>query len=66
MGAPYFKAVCMGRALMIPGFVGDNIEKAITGKMETGINYQLLCQPWRDPEQILLHILLLQRNMERD
>ncbi|MEK6645825.1 MAG: FMN-binding glutamate synthase family protein [Candidatus Firestonebacteria bacterium] len=32
MGAPYFKAVCMGRALMIPGFVGDNIEKAITGK----------------------------------
>ncbi|MCM8815234.1 MAG: FMN-binding glutamate synthase family protein [Candidatus Omnitrophica bacterium] len=32
MGAPYFKAVCMGRALMIPGFVGDNIEKALTGK----------------------------------
>jgi len=26
MGAPYFKAVCMGRALMIPGFVGTNIE----------------------------------------
>lgn len=26
MGAPYFKAVCMGRALMIPGFVGSNIE----------------------------------------
>jgi len=26
MGAPYFKAVCMGRALMIPGFVGKNIE----------------------------------------
>ncbi|MGC8805013.1 MAG: FMN-binding glutamate synthase family protein [Candidatus Ratteibacteria bacterium] len=31
MGAPYFKAVCMGRALMIPGFVGDNIQKALTG-----------------------------------
>jgi glutamate synthase domain-containing protein 2 len=29
MGAPYFKAVCMGRALMIPGFVGKNIEKWI-------------------------------------
>jgi len=29
MGAPYFKAVCMGRALMIPGFVGDNIEKVL-------------------------------------
>jgi len=26
MGAPYFRAVCMGRALMIPGFVGDNIQ----------------------------------------
>jgi len=25
MGAPYFKAICMGRALMIPGFVGKNI-----------------------------------------
>ncbi|MCM8759879.1 MAG: glutamate synthase-related protein, partial [Candidatus Omnitrophica bacterium] len=32
MGTPYFKAVCMGRALMIPGFVGDNIQKALTGK----------------------------------
>jgi glutamate synthase domain-containing protein 2 len=26
MGAPHAKAVCMGRALMIPGFVGKNIE----------------------------------------
>lgn len=25
MGAPYFKAVCMGRGLMIPGMVGKNI-----------------------------------------
>jgi len=32
MGAPYFKAVCMGRALMIPGFVGDNIDKITRGK----------------------------------
>jgi glutamate synthase domain-containing protein 2 len=27
MGNPYFKAVCMGRGLMIPGMVGKNIEK---------------------------------------
>ncbi len=27
MGAPFFKAVCMGRGLMIPGMVGKNIEK---------------------------------------
>ena len=26
MGAPYVKAVCMGRALMIPGMVGKNIK----------------------------------------
>ncbi len=25
MGSPFFKAVCMGRALMIPGMVGKNI-----------------------------------------
>lgn len=31
MGAPYFKAVCIGRALMIPGFVGDNIEGVLRG-----------------------------------
>lgn len=30
MGAPYTKAVCMGRALMIPGFVGKNAERWIT------------------------------------
>jgi glutamate synthase domain-containing protein 2 len=29
MGAPYVKAVCMGRALMIPGFVGKNIAEWI-------------------------------------
>jgi glutamate synthase domain-containing protein 2 len=27
LGAPYVKAVCMGRALMIPGMVGKNIAK---------------------------------------
>ncbi|MDR0434351.1 MAG: FMN-binding glutamate synthase family protein, partial [Gracilibacteraceae bacterium] len=27
LGAPYAKAVCMGRALMIPGMVGKNIEQ---------------------------------------
>lgn len=27
MGSPYVKAVCMGRALMIPGMVGKNIQK---------------------------------------
>ncbi len=34
MGSPYFKAVCMGRALMIPGFVGDNIESVLKNAEE--------------------------------
>ncbi len=29
LGAPFFKAVCMGRALMIPAFIGRNIERWI-------------------------------------
>jgi len=29
LGAPYVKAVCMGRATMIPGFIGKNIERAL-------------------------------------
>ena len=29
MGAPYFKAVCMGRAIMIPGMLGKNIAQWI-------------------------------------
>jgi glutamate synthase domain-containing protein 2 len=29
MGAPFVKAICMGRALMIPGMVGKNIDQWI-------------------------------------
>lgn len=56
MGAPYFKAVCMGRALMIPGFVGKNIDKWMkegdlpasvkpfgTTKEEIFVCYETLC-----------------------
>ncbi|MFH1355488.1 MAG: glutamate synthase-related protein, partial [Candidatus Omnitrophota bacterium] len=32
MGAPYVKAVCMGRAFMIPGMVGKNVGYWIEGK----------------------------------
>jgi glutamate synthase domain-containing protein 2 len=32
MGAPYVKAVCMGRALMIPGMVGKNIGEWLKAK----------------------------------
>lgn len=32
LGAPYCKAVCMGRALMIPGMVGKNTERWLKGE----------------------------------
>jgi len=32
LGAPYVKAVCMGRALMIPGMVGKNIGRWLAGE----------------------------------
>jgi glutamate synthase domain-containing protein 2 len=32
LGAPYCKAVCMGRALMIPGMVGKNIGRWLKGE----------------------------------
>jgi glutamate synthase domain-containing protein 2 len=32
LGAPFCKAVCMGRALMIPGMVGKNIGRWINGE----------------------------------
>lgn len=31
LGAPFTKLVCMGRALMIPGFVGSNVEGVLKG-----------------------------------
>ncbi|MBE0428318.1 MAG: FMN-binding glutamate synthase family protein [Thermoleophilia bacterium] len=34
LGAPYSKAVCMGRALMIPGMVGKSAEKWLAGGAE--------------------------------
>src|SRR5512142_2770956 len=29
LGAPFTKLVCMGRAVMVPGFVGSNVEGAL-------------------------------------
>ncbi len=38
MGAPYTKMVCMGRAIMIPGFLGANIEGAIYPERRAEVN----------------------------
>ncbi|WDP93389.1 MAG: FMN-binding glutamate synthase family protein [Desulfobacter sp.] len=38
LGAPYTKLVCMGRAIMIPGFLGANIEGAIYPERRAEVN----------------------------
>jgi hypothetical protein len=38
LGAPYTKLVCMGRAIMIPGFVGSNIEGALHPEKRGDVN----------------------------
>jgi glutamate synthase domain-containing protein 2 len=38
LGAPYVKLVCMGRALMIPGFLGSNIEGALDQTVKDKVN----------------------------
>ncbi len=38
LGAPFTKLVCMGRAIMIPGFVGSNIEGALHPERRADVN----------------------------
>ncbi len=38
LGAPYTKLVCMGRALMIPGFLGSNIEGVLHPDRKADLN----------------------------
>jgi glutamate synthase domain-containing protein 2 len=50
LGAPFVKAVCMGRALMIPGMVGKNIQKWVQeGKLPATIS-----QFGSTPEEIFI------------
>lgn len=37
LGAPYTKLVCMGRALMIPGFLGSNIEGVLKPERKAAV-----------------------------
>ena len=38
LGAPFTKLICMGRAIMIPGFVGSNIEGALFPDKKGDVN----------------------------
>jgi len=59
LGAPYTKLVCMGRSLMIPGFLGSNIEGALNPQKRTELcgNWESLSKNFTEefgttPEQI--------------
>ena len=38
LGAPYTKLICMGRGIMIPGFVGANIQGALHPEQRAAVN----------------------------
>ncbi|MBU1247484.1 MAG: FMN-binding glutamate synthase family protein, partial [Proteobacteria bacterium] len=38
LGAPYVKLICMGRSLMIPGFLGSNIEGVLKPERRSTVN----------------------------
>jgi len=38
LGAPYTRLVCMGRAVMIPGYLGSNIEGALRPERKAQVN----------------------------
>jgi len=38
LGAPFTKLICMGRAIMVPGFVGSNIEGALYPERRAAVN----------------------------
>jgi len=62
MGAPYFKAVCMGRALMIPGMVGKNIAKWVKeGKLPRSVS-----EYGNTPEEIFIHYTELKERNGKD
>ncbi|MBC8392618.1 MAG: FMN-binding glutamate synthase family protein [Deltaproteobacteria bacterium] len=69
LGAPYTKLVCMGRAIMIPGFVGANIEGAFNPnrKEEVFGNWDKLPKTVTDigtkPEEIFASYFDLQKQV---
>jgi hypothetical protein len=38
LGAPYTKLICMGRGIMVPGFLGSNVEGAIHPERRADVN----------------------------
>ena len=72
LGAPYTKLVCMGRAIMIPGFVGANIEGALNPEKREAVNGnwdqlpKTVSQIGSKPEEIFASYFDVQKKVGKD
>jgi hypothetical protein len=72
MGAPYTKMVCMGRAVMIPGYLGANVEGALNAdrKEKVSGNWDRLPKTVSDigatPEELFACYFDLQKKIGKD
>jgi hypothetical protein len=72
LGAPYTKMVCMGRAVMIPGYLGANIEGALNADRKEAVcgNWDKLPKSVSDigtkPEDIFASYFDIQKKVGKD
>lgn len=72
LGAPYTKLICMGRGIMIPGFLGANIEGALNPerRAELNGNWETLPKSVKDlgssPEEIFASYYDVQKKVGQD
>ncbi len=72
LGAPYTKLVCMGRALMIPGFLGSNIEGVLEPERREKVNGNWESLPktvnniGKRPEELFASYFDIQKKIGRD
>jgi len=72
LGAPFVKLACMGRALMIPGYLGSNIEGALNPEVKDKVHGNWLKLPdsvtvfGSSPEQLFAGYYDLQKKIGKD
>lgn len=72
LGAPYTKLICMGRSLMIPGFLGANIEGVIHPERKEKLNGNwdklpnTISQRGTTPEEIFAGYYDVQKKIGKD
>ncbi len=72
LGSPFTKLICMGRATMIPGFVGSNIEGAINPERKAAVcgNWDKLPDSFKEygssPQEIFAGYYDVQKKVGKD